>query len=68
MDEQVNIEEDHISENISKVRKLNKLASNLIDEGDLDKAQVHLIESIHLAPNLAEPYTNLGVYIVGKVN
>ena len=61
MDEQVKIEEDHRAENINKARELNRLGCNLIDEGDLDTAEQHLIESIRLTPNLAEPHTNLGV-------
>jgi len=67
MEEQIIEENNHQTQNINKAQELNGLACNLIDEGDLDTAQEHLIEVIRLASNLAAPHTNLDVCIVGKV-
>lgn len=57
------MEGDRYSENIELARELNLLACDEIDEDDLDSAIEKLTEAIRLAPNLAEPYTNLGVLL-----
>ncbi len=41
--------------------ELNRLACNHISDGNLDEAKEILIEAIHIASNLAAPYTNLDV-------
>ena len=50
-----------MTENIERARKLNRQASDDIDHGRLEAAKVALNEAIRLAPDLAAPYTNLGV-------
>ncbi|MYF99410.1 hypothetical protein F4212_09790 [Candidatus Poribacteria bacterium] len=61
MEEQINEDNDHQTQNINKASELNRLACNLIDEGDLDTAREHLNDAIRHTSNLAEPHTNLGV-------
>ncbi len=55
---------DRCSENIELARELNLSACEYIDENDLDSAIEKLTETIRLAPNLAEPHTNLGVLLL----
>lgn len=53
--------DNNLVNDIDKARKLNRMACEDIDKGELDFAAEKLTEAIRLAPNLAEPHTNLGV-------
>ena len=50
-----------MTDHIERARKLNRQASDNIDHGRLEAAKVALNEAIHLAPEFAASYTNLGV-------
>lgn len=53
---------------IDKARKLNRVACENMDEGDLDSVAGKLTEAISLAPNLAEPTPIWAFCFVGKGN
>ena len=63
MKKNVDAMDNNFVNDIAKVREMYRVACEYIDEGDLDSAEEKLIEVISLTPNLAEPYTNLGVLL-----
>ena len=50
-----------MTEHIERARTLNRQACDDVDHGRLDAAKVALNKAIRLAPDLAAPYTNLGI-------
>jgi Flp pilus assembly protein TadD len=50
-----------MTEHIERARTLNRQACDDVDHGRLDAAKVPLNKAIRLVPDLAAPYTNLGV-------
>lgn len=55
--------DNNLVSDIDKARKLNRVACDDIDEGELDFAAEKLTEAIRIAPNLVEFHTNLGVLL-----
>ena len=53
--------DNNLVNDIDKTRKLNRVACDDIDEGELDFAAEKLTVAISFAPNLVEPHANLGV-------